>query len=210
MNITVIGATGRVGRLVAQYAREANHNVTVFARTAQEHFRAGPGLRVVQGSVLEPSPLAEAIAGADAVVSCLGAQPPYDLLWQGVAQILAAMEHAGVRRVVGIGGAGLLQAGPGRLRRDADTFPDFLRPVSEAHHKAWQLLEHSGTSWTFVCPPGMPNRTRTGQYLVAADAYPKGGGGEIAAEDVADFIIRELIENQFVGHRVGICYGPRS
>jgi len=39
-----------------------------------------------------------------------------------------------------------------------------------------------------------------------ADYYPKGAQNLISVQDAADFIVREIEENQFIKHRVGIAY----
>jgi putative NADH-flavin reductase len=46
---------------------------------------------------------------------------------------------------------------------------------------------------------------RTGEYRAAADLLPD-GRQEIAHEDVADFLLRELTERRYPMRRVGITY----
>lgn len=210
MHLVVVGASGRLGRRVVEYALEAGHTVVAYSRSAPEAFRGGAGLRTVGADVRDAAQLHAALAGAHAVVSCLGAPAPYHLLWQGMETLVAQALAQGVPRVIAVGGAGILQATPDRLRSELDTFPDFLRPVSQAHYQAWKVLEASGLDWTMVCPPGMPSRSRTGSYWLAPDAYPKGGSGEVAVEDVADFILAELANPHFSRRRVGICYPPKA
>jgi len=72
MKITLFGATGGTGGQVIQQACEAGHEVTAVVRDAARLTRSHPRLTVVQADVIDPTAIAPAIAGSDAVVSVLG------------------------------------------------------------------------------------------------------------------------------------------
>src|SRR5260370_38195694 len=71
MNLVVLGATGRTGRLVVEQALAAVHTVTALVRSPQKLTAANPNLRVVRGEATDQSALARALHGADAVISTL-------------------------------------------------------------------------------------------------------------------------------------------
>jgi putative NADH-flavin reductase len=81
-------------------------------------------------------------------------------------------------------------------------FPDKYKPVTKEHLKAYEHLKNSKLDWTFVCPPMILNEPASESYEVKKD-FPT-GWPEINAGDIADFMIKELKENNFVGSRVGI------
>lgn len=66
MNITVLGATGRTGRLLVEQLRERGHEVTAVVR---DRARAPEGVHVVVGDVRDREVLVRALTGADAVAS---------------------------------------------------------------------------------------------------------------------------------------------
>ena len=100
MRIAILGATGRIGGHVLNWALDAGYRVTALARspegllqTAHRHDplvldaagreavgtaawngtpQGGAGLSVVRGDALDKTAVAEVIAGADAVISALG------------------------------------------------------------------------------------------------------------------------------------------
>ncbi|HUC40122.1 MAG TPA: NAD(P)H-binding protein, partial [Gemmatimonadales bacterium] len=75
MNITIVAATGGVGRQVLEQAEAAGHHVTAVVRNPAKLPATRNGMRVVSVDLAAPAAAAlqSAIAGADAVLSALGA-----------------------------------------------------------------------------------------------------------------------------------------
>src|SRR6516164_4860774 len=74
MRLTILGATGGIGRLLLPLALEQGHEVTAFARSPEKVVRNGSGtrLRVLGGDLYNASQMADAIRGSDAVLSAFG------------------------------------------------------------------------------------------------------------------------------------------
>ena len=72
MNLVIFGATGGIGRQVLEQAIIAGHDVTAVVRDPKK--LSGQKVRVVTAdlAMVNPTVLAAAIAGADAVISGLG------------------------------------------------------------------------------------------------------------------------------------------
>ncbi|MEL6730048.1 MAG: SDR family oxidoreductase [Bacteroidota bacterium] len=209
MKVLVIGATGRVGRNLVEYALEQGHEVTAFARNIEDFSIEDPKLTTVKGDVLFPMLLKAVIPGHDAVISVIGIRKysgPITLLSQGVGNVIEAMEASGVKRLITITGAGILQESEYQLIMDSLSFPPNLQNISLDHRRVYEALQASNLDWTIACPAFMHAGERTKEYLVMADYYPKGAQNLISVQDAADFIVREIEENQFIKHRVGIAY----
>lgn len=67
MKIIVFGATGGVGREVVKQAAENGHEVTAFLRTPAKLEFEHANLKIIQGDAFNPSEVAAAIAGHDAL-----------------------------------------------------------------------------------------------------------------------------------------------
>lgn len=118
-NILIVGATGSTGKHVVEQAIGRGHQVTALIRPAKS-LHARDGLEVIHGQVLDTAALEKAVAGKDAVVSCLGISrrnsgnpwtkllSPPDFLEKAADSIVAAMTTRNVSRLVAIsaGGAG--------------------------------------------------------------------------------------------------------
>ncbi|WP_339255596.1 NAD(P)-binding oxidoreductase [Paenibacillus sp. FSL R5-0713] len=120
MKIAIIGATGGTGRKVTERALEQGHEVVAVARRP-EVIAPAKRLSTRLGDVFDASSIAKAIAGTEAVISCIG--PPSNLspdmnnimaaknvmaanfspgtvMSEGIPNILAACQRAGVKRLV--------------------------------------------------------------------------------------------------------------
>ena len=208
MRVCVFGASGRVGSHAAQYLREAGHEVTAVVRDRRRLPAHAVVDRVLEADVLDAQAVGAAVAGADAVVSALasaGLEAPGTVLSQGARNLVTALQASAGRRILAVASSGVLDVEGGGLRRDQPGYPALFLPVSREHEQTWRVLAASGLEWTLVCPPNMPTGERTGRYRTRADRLPE-GGREISAEDVADFLARELGERRFIATRVGISY----
>lgn len=107
MQITVFGATGKVGRLVVTEVLSRGHDVVAFVHSSS-NLPKNKNLRVVNGDVYNPEAVAEAIKGSDAVISALGSwgTPNKDILKKGIENIIPAMEKYKVARIVSLTGHG--------------------------------------------------------------------------------------------------------
>src|SRR2546422_9934013 len=98
MNLLVLGATGRTGRLVVQQALATGHTVTALVRTPEKLTLRDSSLRVLEGKATDAADVARALEGADAVLSTLGGGG--SVIVDSTRAIVEAAHMTGVRRVV--------------------------------------------------------------------------------------------------------------
>jgi len=207
MHIALFGATGRVGGRFLEFALADGHSVRALVRDAGK-LPPRPGLDVVQGDVLIPADVEHTIVGAEAVVSGLGGagvNDPGDAQSQGMRNIVTAMRDLSVRRVLGVAGGGILDSVKGGLRHDQPTFPEIFKQVSLKHKEAWLAMRDSDLDWTMVATGDIVPGERTGRYRTLEDFLPE-GARKISVEDVADFLLRALVEERHIRKRVGAGY----
>jgi putative NADH-flavin reductase len=183
MKLTVIAATGGVGRAVLAQALDAGHDVTAVVRDPSKLDRETPAVAV---DLADPvgDLLVSALAGADAVLSCLGprAKSETGIVAPGTARIIAAMQAAGTRRLLTVSGIGLStvptasRPRPPRREPGAGPFMNYVTlPIARAvigTHMSdvaamEELLAESGLDWTSVRPPRLTDGPLTGVYQVA-------------------------------------------
>lgn len=110
MQIAVTGATGFLGRRIAELAHARGLGVTAMGRDREKGDRlARPGLRFVPADLSDPDALRRAFAGADAVVHGAALSSPWGphaafvaANVDGTRQVVAACEAVGVTRLVHI------------------------------------------------------------------------------------------------------------
>ena len=207
MNIIVFGATGMVGKQLVQQALYKGHHVKAFGRNVYTTDYLEPEkLQLVQGALFDEGEVYNAIKGCDAILSAIGgAMDGTDKARTlGMKNIIKQMQKAGVKRIIAIGGLGVLNADENSLLVDKEDYPPEYKAVGLEHKKAYELLNESGLDWTFVCPPNIINEGPTGSYVTKANYPPELNNYKINAGDLAMMMLNELSKNEYIKHRVGI------
>lgn len=175
MRLTVFGATGATGAELVRQALASGHHVEAVARRPDAIAITHPHLTVSRADVLDPAWSVNQVKGADAVLSALGSRVMKQhttVYSQGVAAIIAAMRHHGVRRFVGISAIPVgLEAHQSMLERRL-MYPLLHRFFGGGYddmRRMEQLLADSGLDWTLFRPPALTNGRRTERYRTAID-----------------------------------------
>jgi putative NADH-flavin reductase len=213
MNIAIFGASGATGQLLTNRCLAANHQVTALLRTP-EKLPQRDRIRVIQGSAFDPIAVRQTIEGADAVLSTLGAKSPFkkeDVLERAIPLIVAAMQQTGTRRIIALGSAGALpdsldkQPAYRRWIVQNIVYKAFLKYPIASQISQWQTLSHSSLDWTMVMPPMLTNTPAHGTCRIDADALPR-NGSRISREDVADFMMLQITNPQWIKKGVYISW----
>ncbi len=209
LNLVLFGATGRVGGHILANALQDGHHVMALVRTVEKlvhHQNQWDNLRVLPGNVLDFADVQRAVKGADAVISTLGTDGGTTLS-DGIPHLVRAMEQEGVKRIITVGTAGILQSrtSPELLRYQSSESKRKLTRAAEEHHKAYSLLAQSELDWTIVCPTYLPDGTLLGSYRIERDFLPV-DGAEISVPDTAAFTYSLLSSGEYIRSRVGIAY----
>lgn len=204
MKIIVFGATGGVGQEVVKQALENGFEVTAFLRTPAKLEISHENLRVIKGDAFNAAEVAEAIAGHDAVVSCLGSSQGMKKsteLQEMVKNIVSGMQEHGVKRIVYTASAGIhkeLTGISGKLMMG------MLKNALADHGAAVEEIQSHGLVYTIVRPMGLTNGEFTGQYREAAEGVPE-KSMSIPRADVAHFIVKALKDAQYENSSIGIA-----
>ncbi|SNY92626.1 Putative NADH-flavin reductase [Cohaesibacter sp. ES.047] len=196
MKVIIFGATGKVGRQLTAQALSEGHDVTAFVRKQSGDLGEDPKLRHHLGDVLNPADVAAAIKDHDAVFVALG-KPLRNkdrLRTRGTANIIAAMQQHGPRRLVCLSGygAGESYAKLPRFYRWV-IMPLVLNHVYADHEEQEKLVRASGLDWTLVRPSNLFDGPRTDSYRIDFDKVEKGMKFKISFKDVAHFMLGQLI-----------------
>jgi len=206
MNILILGATGRVGSQIVTYALHDRHHVTVLVRTPEKIQINNEKLTIIQGDVLNKEDIVNAMHGIDVVISALNTDGTTTLS-ESIPFIIEAMENEGIKRIITIGTAGILQSRTtlDSLRYQSSESKRKSTRAAKEHHKVYDMLKQSTLEWTIVCPTYLPDGERIGKYRIERDFLPE-GGVEISVPDTAEFTFRQLKTSEHIKSRVGIAY----
>lgn len=205
MKLTILGASGRIGRLVAGQALAAGHEVTVLVRDPARLGVDSSRVRVVIGAIDDGDAVDRAIAGADAVISAIGpdANSPEQVerLRAGMRHTIAAMQRHGVRRIVNLSGAGI--TAPGESKPLLDRLATrvvrlFSGHVVAAKQAEYDELAATDLEWIAVRPALVTDGPRTGRYVAGPGELRP--GARISRADVADLMLAEAERPTHAGH----------
>jgi putative NADH-flavin reductase len=168
MQVTVFGASGKIGRLVTQRLLDEGHSVVAFVHRTE--LPAQPKLRFVKGDIHDAQAIAKALAGSQAVVSALGSwgTKTKDILSSAMRVVVPAMQEAGIQRIVTLTGSGAYAAGdkPKLLDKLGHfSFGLIAHKIIVDSEEHLRILQDSGLDWTVLRSPVMTNGTYTSYKL---------------------------------------------
>lgn len=213
--VSLIGATGFVGKQVVKELSDRGYAVIAIARDITKVEQAA-NVTVVRGDVNNVEELSKILEGSDAVINTFnpGWTNPnlYDDFLNGSKNIEKAVEKSGVKRLITVGGAGSLFIGDQQLV-DSRDFPADIKPGALAARDYLNEIKKNDTlDWTFFSPaiemhPGTAG-VRKGSYRTGLDnpVFDENGRSILSVEDVAVALVDELEQNNFVKQRFTAAY----
>jgi len=203
MNILILGATGRTGRLFAQAAVAHDHQVTAIIRDKSKSTM--PKIKFLEGSPTDGKLLEKALQGIDAVVISLNINitsdnpfgkvvSPLTLISDTIKALIPAMEKNGVKRIITVSASGVGDSWNHMplIARLLIRYSNIMRAY-EDHDRQEQALMQSGLEWTIVRPV-MLNDKDVDTYKASIG---KPTGGSISRKAVAKFILDALESGKY-------------
>lgn len=214
MQILLLGATGRTGKLVLAKALETGYRVHVLSRNT-ERIQKRQGLKIFEGNPANQEDLEKALSGCDAIVSVLNISRKSDFPWSklrtpkhflsDVMKLLVPLaEEKEVSRITVCSAWGVADT--------KDDLPGWFRwfiensniGVAYADHEIQEkILESSPLKWTIVRPVGLTNSTKQQKITESFKNTPK-PGLTISRRSVADYMVESLNRDDLIGQKVVI------
>ena len=205
MRLAVLGATGRTGVPLVRQALEAGHQVSALVRSEDKARELLPvddaGLELVVGDLRDAGDVGRLVDGVDAVVDTSGPPgrgAPEGLRRDGARVLVDAMRQAGVRRLVGLTGAGV------PLPEDRPKLPDkafrlamrtlFSKVMTDS--KAYvDVVQAADLDWTVVRGPRLVDKPGRGLDQVrVSPSVGVNSGTTLSREDLAALVLKLAVE----------------
>ena len=207
MRLAILGATGGIGGHLLSWAADAGYPASVLARDAGAVPRR-PGITVTEGDATDPAAVADAVAGADAVLFALGPRGAKTdgLLASAASAVTQAMAKSGARRLICVSAAGaFVRDDPAANSLVKMIVPRiFAKPFADVREME-RVVRASRLDWTLVRPTRLVNAPGTGVWR-ERDEYPPPGLTKISRADVAQFIIGALTTSSYLHEAPAICW----
>lgn len=200
MRVAVFGATGRIGGQVLDWALSEGHQVVALTRS-QANISPRERLAVAAGDLRDARAVHEVIVGVDAVIAAVGPRTNSSedeaSLETGMRNIVAAMDAAGVRRLIALSGAAVEV--PGDRKPLVDRLASGLvrrlaRHIVAAKQREYAVFAASNLEWTALRPPLVTDGAPKG-YRLDLQLRP---GARVTRADVAQALVGQLVDRRFV------------
>lgn len=205
MKISVIGAYGNAGNLIAKEAERKGHEVTAIVRQKRnDDFK-----HILEKDLM--SLTKENLKEFDAVVNAVSAwtEETFDIHTTGLSHLANLLEDTDTKLLM-VGGAGTLYINKEHSLQvmDQPDFPNEIKPLGKAlGANLNRLRSFSNLRWTYVTPAFEldVNGARTGKYIIGGEEYFTNEKGEsyISYEDFAIAFVK-IIENDYVRRRISV------
>ncbi|HHQ2585255.1 NAD(P)-dependent oxidoreductase [Providencia rettgeri] len=213
MKISIIGATGFVGRALVAEALLRHHQVTAISRHSNQ-LSQHAHLITAAGDITDIPWLTSWLKGQDVVISAFngGWQNPnlYQDTVAGNLAILHAVQKSMVKRFIVVGGAGSLKTTAGIDLIDSPDFPAEIKPGAQAMREFKnQLQSIDSLDWTYVSPAAMLEEgERTETFRLGGNQLLMNGNtpAKISVEDFAVAILDEVNNSQFIRQQFTAAY----
>lgn len=198
MRLVIFGATSLTGKHIVEKALEAGHDVTAFVRDESRVPVKHPRLKIVCGDALNPSQVESAVIGSDAVLSTLGPKgKPAVMAAESTKNVISAMQKHGVKRLVVVSVAGVPVP---QDRRGSNLMSAliklFLKDVFMDRENQLAVLKSSSVDWVAVRVPRLTDEPARGS--VKAFFGNPSPGMKVTRADVADFMLKQLTDDQWL------------
>jgi uncharacterized protein YbjT (DUF2867 family) len=183
MNIAVLGANGKTGRLVVTEALERSHSV----------------VGVVRADATDEIALTEALAGVDAVISTLGRStqrgPRRPVFAPAMRATLEAMRATGAGRLSVISAQGVGEEPDDGLALPLRLMRRLLGSAIDDMREMERMVKASHGQWTIARAGGLTNQAK-GPHLVEPGNALKGHGRTRRA-DLAETLVLAVTEDRW-------------
>jgi len=191
MKLVIFGATGGTGRHLVNQALSVGHSVTVLVRNPATFLLQHEQLTVMQGDVRDLAKVETIVMGQDAVLSALGTNQrgPVSLCTDGIHNILTAMGHTQVRRLIVVSAYGATES----HHRNLYNLLLWASLKEKMVDKEWMenMVMLSTVDWTLVRPSFLTNGPLTQQYRSSSHLRMH-VTSHISRADVAAFMLQNI------------------
>lgn len=162
-------------------------------------------LRVLKGDVLDYTAVEGAVANQQAVLSALGVRRlgKNNILSEGTRNLIQAMQKLGVKRLIVESSLGV-----GDSREQLKGFykwfwlPLLMKNIFADKEIQEALVRASGLDWVIVRPAILTDGPSTSHYQAGAASFRR----KISRADTAEFMLKQLTDNTYIGQTPGISY----
>ena len=202
MQITILGASGQVGKATLIEALNKGYQVKVLVRSPDKLGDLKEKVTIIKGDLLDSLSVKQALEGSVVVINAAGGvkEPDQYKKFQLIATILTEnMKQLGIKRLINISGA-VMNLPTEKLdlkRKIMKVFVSLIfRQMKEAQEAFLPIIiNDKNLSWTFVRAAMISKKPGTGRVLANDKQMP---GTTIMLEDLGKFMVEQITSTEWI------------
>lgn len=211
MKIAVVGAGGLTGRHIVAQALDAGYLVNGLTRTPEKYTYQHDHLFLDTVNIFNLEKLTDGLSGCDAIICVFGlgsmkqAKKSTMIYSKGILHVIDAMKTQGIKRLITLSSRNVV---------NDPTEPFFhkylVKPFFKEIYQDMKKMEHilaneNELDWTVIRLPKVVKGEKGEPYRTAVELMPA-KGKQIARPDLADFVIKQIHDKEFIQKIATISY----
>lgn len=199
--IAVIGGTGKAGKYLVNQLIERGFHLKLLLRNLETFFIQNPLIEIIKGNVNDYDTVLSLVADCQAVISALGlgqTASEKSIFSNATNNILRAMQVYGIQRYIvmtGINVNTLFDKKSPKTQFATDWMYTNYPNSTADKQKEYDLLLASNVDWTLVRLPLIEQTDEVSNIQIGLEDCV---GDKISSTNLANFLIDQLTDNQYV------------
>ena len=202
MQITILGASGQVGKATLREALSKGYQVKVLVRSPDKLGDLKEKVTIIKGDLLDGMSVEQALQGSVVVINAAGGvkEPDQYKKFQLIGTILTEkMKLLGITRLINISGA-VMNLPTEKLDLKRKIMKVFVSLIFRQMKQAQEaflpiIINDNNVSWTFVRVAMISKKPGTGKVLANDKQMP---GTTIMLEDLGKFIVEQITSTEWI------------
>jgi len=178
INVLILGAAGEIARVATRlFLEQTDIRLTLYLRKARrlKSADASDRIRVIEGDVLDAKTLCDAMQNQDVVYANLSGN-----LESQARSVIAAMQKAGVKRLIWISSMGIY----------GEVSGEHFGTVLDPYRASAQIIERSDLDYTLIRPAWLNNQDEIDYGTTRKGEMFKNPSAVVSRKSVADLVVK--------------------
>ena len=196
--VAVLGGGGRTGKFLVNQLLKQGFSIKLLLRNPENFQIQNPQIEIIQGDARDPDSIKLLLKDCQAVLSTVGQRKEEPLVASlATSNVLKAMEDYEIERYILLSGLNIdtpFDKKSPKTIMATDWMKTNFPLIQEDRQKAYDLLVASNINWTQVRVPFIEFTDESATVSVDLEDCL---GDKISANDIANFMITEMIESKY-------------
>lgn len=196
--VAVLGGGGRTGKFLVNQLLKQGFSIKLLLRNPESFTIQSSQIEIIQGDALDLNSIKLLLKDCQAILSTIGQRKDEPLVASlATSNILKVMKDYGIERYVLLAGLNIdtpFDKKSPKTSMATDWMKTNFPLIQEDRQKAYTFLVESNVNWTQVRVPFIEFTDESTEIAISLEDCL---GDKISANDIANFMITEMLESKY-------------